>query len=192
MSRHLSILLPFALLAALAGATLWLDQQSQIAIPVAQEAPAHTPDTIVRNFSAARMDETGFADYTLSANKMLHYPDDESTHLSAPLLSHFEPGKPPIHVRSDEGIVSKDGENIYFEDDVEVTREAKGKESQLTVTTDRLHVIPEKNIARTNDPVVIANSELHVTAVGMELNNETRKLDLHSKVKGRYDARKKK
>jgi lipopolysaccharide export system protein LptC len=192
MTRRLSTLLPFALLALLAGATLWLDQQSQSSIPLTRATPAHAPDTIVRNFSAARMDEAGHADYTLSAQKMVHYPDDGSTHLSAPRLSHFEPEKPPVHVRSDEGTVSKDGENVYFQDDVEVTREAQGKESRLTVTTDRLHVIPEMSIARTSDPVVISNEELRVTAVGMELNSETRKLDLHAKVKGRYDARKKK
>jgi lipopolysaccharide export system protein LptC len=192
MSRHLSILLPLALLALLAGATFWLERKSHPAVVVAQEAPKHEPDTIVRNFSAARMNDTGQADYTLSAQEMLHYPDDDSTFLSAPRLSHFESGKPPIHVRSDEGTVSRDGENVYFRNDVEVTREAKGEESALTLKTDYLHVIPEASIAKTTEPVVISNDELHVTAVGMELNSETRRLDLHSKVKGRYDERRKK
>jgi lipopolysaccharide export system protein LptC len=192
MNGRISILLPLALLALLAGATLWLEQRSRPSPVAVSEVPRHEPDTIVRNFSAAQMDESGRPDYTLSAEKMVHYPDDATTHLNAPRLSHFEPEKAPIHVRSDEGMVSKDGEHVYFKDDVEVTREAKGEQSTLTVTTDYLHVIPEKHVAKTSKPVVISNDELRVTAVGMELNSETRRLELHSNVKGRYEARKKK
>ncbi|MGH8727751.1 MAG: LPS export ABC transporter periplasmic protein LptC [Burkholderiales bacterium] len=192
MNGRISIALPLALLAVLAFATFWLEQQSQPQAAVANEAPKHEPDTIVSNFSAARMDAAGRPDYTLSATKMFHYPDNDSTRLSAPRLSHFEPGKPPIHVRSDEGLVSKDGGHVYFQDDVEVTREARDNQSQLTLTTDFLHVIPEENLAKTPKPVVISNDELRLTGVGMELNSETHKLELHAKVKGRYEARKKK
>jgi lipopolysaccharide export system protein LptC len=189
MSRQLSILLPFTLLACLTAATFWLEQTSQPVAAVIDDVPKHDPDTIVRNFSAARMDETGSPDYTLAAEEMRHYPGDDSTRLTSPRLSHLGAGKPPIHVRSQEGVVSKDGENIYLRDDVEVTREAQGKDTALTLTTNYLHVIPEKNIARTPEPVVISNDELRVTAVGMELNSETRTLELHSRVKGRYDER---
>ena len=192
MSRHLSILLPFALLACLTAATFWLEQASQPTAAVTDDVPKHDPDTIVRNFSAARMDEAGSPDYTLAAEEMRHFPDDDSARLISPRLSHFEAGKPPLHVRSEEGVVSKDGENIYFSDDVEVTREAQGKDSALTLTTDYLHVIPDRNIAKTSEPVVISNAELRVTAVGMELNSETRTLELHSRVKGRYEEPKKK
>lgn len=190
MNGRLSILLPLALLTLIAGATFWLDQVSRPVSAIVPAAPRHDPDTIVRNFSAARMDESGMPDFTLSAEQMLHYPDDESTHLEAPRLSHFEPNEPPIHVRSDEGTVSKDGEHVHLTDDVQVTREAQGEQSMLTVTTDYLHVIPDKNVAKTAQPVVIRNDELHITAVGMELNSETRQLELLSKVKGRYEARK--
>jgi lipopolysaccharide export system protein LptC len=192
MNGRISVLLPLALLALIAGATFWLDQQSQPVADTVSQTLRHEPDTIVRNFSAARMDESGLPDYTLSATKMLHYPDDDSTYLSAPRLSHFDPDKPPIHVRSDEGTVSKDGEHVYFKDDVQVTREAKGEQSQLTLTTEFLHVMPEAHLAKTSDPVVISNDELRVTGVGMELNSETRKMDLQSNVKGRYEARNKK
>jgi lipopolysaccharide export system protein LptC len=47
--------------------------------------------------------------------------------------------------------------------------------------------MPELGLARTDRLVTITDDATRVTAVGMELNSNTRVLKLQSKVRGTYD-----
>jgi len=58
------------------------------------------------------------------------------------------------------------------------------------MSTAFLHVIPDQNLARTDRAVTITDAATVVTAVGLELNNETRVLKLLSNVRGTYDPSK--
>jgi lipopolysaccharide export system protein LptC len=86
--------------------------------------------------------------------------------------------------------VSSNGENVYFTDDVKVTRAGNAEQSELTMRTTYLHVIPDDHIARTDRPVTITDAATVVHAVGLELNSETRVLKLLSRVRGTYDPKK--
>jgi lipopolysaccharide export system protein LptC len=59
------------------------------------------------------------------------------------------------------------------------------------VQTSYLHIIPDDNIAKTDQPVTITDANIVVDAIGLELNNETRILKLHSRVRGTYEQKKK-
>jgi len=87
--------------------------------------------------------------------------------------------------------VSSDGENIYFHDNVVITRASYSNRSELNMRTSYLHVIPDDNIARTDRPVTITDANTTVEAVGLELNSETQVLRLLSRVKGTYHDREK-
>jgi len=58
------------------------------------------------------------------------------------------------------------------------------------VRTAFLHVIPDENIARTDRTVTITDAATTVTAVGLELNSDTRVIKLLSNVRGTYDPNK--
>jgi lipopolysaccharide export system protein LptC len=68
-----------------------------------------------------------------------------------------------------------------------VTRAASRDASELTARTDFLHVVPDLGLAKTDRAVTIADAATTVTAVGLELNSETRVLKLQSRVRGTYD-----
>jgi lipopolysaccharide export system protein LptC len=72
-----------------------------------------------------------------------------------------------------------------------VVRAPYGDKSELVVRTDYLHILPDDNIARTDQPVTITDANIVVNAIGLELNSETRILKLHSRVRGTYEQNKK-
>jgi lipopolysaccharide export system protein LptC len=181
---------PFLLLAGLAALTFWLNSVVQPPGPVTQPASRHDPDFIVDNLSAVNTSPAGVAVYTLSAARMEHYPDDDSTHLTRPRLVSYRSKEAPVTITAEEAFVSSNGANVYLHNDVKVTRAAYADRSELVMRTTYLHVIPDDNIAKTDRHVTITDAATVVNAVGLELNGNTRVLKLFSKVKGTYDPQK--
>jgi lipopolysaccharide export system protein LptC len=182
----LTTLAPVMLVAILAGLTFWLDNVAQLSPPT-RGGSRHDPDYIVDRFSAVRMSQAGVAQYTLSAARMLHYPDDDSTLLTDPVFVSYAEGRAPLTITAEQAVVSSKGEHVYFQHRVRVTRAAHGDASEMLVETPFLHVIPDDGIAKTDRAVTITDAATRVTAVGMEMNNETREIRLLSDVRGRYD-----
>lgn len=185
--ERLTAWIPLALVGLLAALTLWLDRAVQSSARDPTGASRHDPDYIVDNLSAARMNEAGMAKYTLSAAKMVHYPDDDTTLLTAPRFVSYGSAKAPVTITASEAAVSSKGDHVYFQDDVRVTRAAYGEQGELVMRTAFLHVIPDHHLARTDRKVTITDAATTVTAVGLELNSETRVLKLLSDVRGTYD-----
>jgi len=191
MNERFASLFPLLLLAVLAGVTWWLDQ-ALLDTPMRRDATLrHDPDYIVDKLTAVRMDVAGKVKYTLRAAKMTHYPDDDTTHLELPELATAS-NRAPVTVTAKQGLVSSSGENVYFRNDVVLTRAAYADKSEMKLTSNYLHVIPEENIAKTDRPVKITDANTVVTAVGLEFNQETSVLKLYSQVRGTYhDAKRK-
>ncbi len=190
LTERLTAWVPLFLIGMLAALTFWLDRAVQ---PFARDtggAARHDPDYIVDNLSAVRMSETGKASYTLSAVRMVHYPDDDTTLLTTPRFVSYSSSRALVTITASRATVSSNGENVYFQDDVRVTRAAYGDSSELLMRTDFLHVIPDDNLARTDRPVTITDAATVVTAVGLELNSETQVFKLLSNVRGTYDPSK--
>lgn len=186
MSERLTAWFPLLLLTALAALTFWLDRFVQPPPTAADAASRHDPDYIVDGLTAVRMAPDGSIKHTLTAQKMVHYPDDDTTHLDTPRFVSYASAQAPVTIVSKRALVSSEGENIHFHDDVLATRAAYGDKSELAMRTSYLHVIPDDNIAKTDRPVTITDAHTTVHAVGLELNSETRVLKLLSSVKGSY------
>lgn len=186
MTDRLSVWFPVGLILLLALLTLWLDRMVQPPGTQRDGSQRHDPDYWVENFTATRMGPDGLPQYVLVAGKMTHYPDDDTTHLEKPHLTRYAKDLPPMHIRSQSGRVSKDGEHAWFSGEVKVTREAGRGQSELTVTTPYLHVIPDKDFAETNREVTVRTAGTSVTAVGMEFNSKTRIIRFLSRVKGQH------
>ena len=187
MLERLTTWFPFALLVGLAALTFWLDRVVQPAQPPSQMAGRHDPDYIVDKLKAARTNETGAVIYTLAAERMVHYPDDDTTVLTLPRFVSLRSKQAPVTITAREGLLSSNGENVYFKEDVTVTRAAYADRSEMVMRTTWLHIIPDDNVAKTDRPVTITDAATVVNAVGLEMNSDTRVLKLHSRVRGTYD-----
>ena len=147
----------------------------------------HDPDYWVENFFARRMGPDGLPQHTLAAVKLEHFPDDDTSHLTRPHFIAMSEQKPPVHIQAQQGLVSSDGEEVYFSREVEVKREAGAGKEWLTIHTDYLHITPDQEIARTHKAVTIQTPAALITAIGMEFNNRSQAIKLLSRVKGHYE-----
>lgn len=83
------------ILVLLLALPFWLNQPRRAVSPSTNSQLSRTPDYVVENFSAIRMDEGGVGRHILLAQKMVHYPDDDSTDLEQPRLINTDPENRP-------------------------------------------------------------------------------------------------
>ncbi|MBZ0091551.1 MAG: LPS export ABC transporter periplasmic protein LptC [Sulfuricellaceae bacterium] len=192
MKSRLSIGFPIALLVALAALTYWLSHTVQAPLQKRDGSGRHDPDYIIEKFTATRLGPDGKPATLLTAEKMIHFPDDDSTQLVEPKFTRLSPHqKAALHISARQGLLSSDGKNIYFKDHVEATRDAytdQGKShSALSLSTDFLHIQPGADKVDTDRAVTIRDANSVVSAIGLQLDNKTRIIKLLSHVKGRYE-----
>ncbi len=185
MGERLSNLFPLMLMVVLAALTYWLDQAVQNPAATPNALLRHDPDYIVDHLLATRMDTTGRIKNTLRSVKLTHFPDDDTTELEAPRFLSYAQAS-PLTITAKRGLVSSNGENVYFHDQVRVVRAPYGEKSELVLDTEYLHLLPDDNIAKTDRAVTITDANMVIHASGMELNNETRVMTRNAQVKGAY------
>jgi lipopolysaccharide export system protein LptC len=183
---------PAYMLALLAALSYWLNIQVQA--PSASDAKTrHDPDYFLDNFVGTRLGADGKPRQVLSAVKLVHYPDDNTTHLDGPNFMMTEQAKAPLRLVAQRGLVTSGGADAYFYGAVRATREplphAAGEEP-FTITTEYLHVIPDKDWAETDQPVTIIRPRAIIHAVGMHLDNKTHTAKLLAKVRGEFTRQK--
>lgn len=178
--------LPLLPLLGLLGVTYWLNLQVLPEAEKANGSKRHDPDAIMENFSAVKYNTQGAPRFIMAAKKMQHYPDDDSTTLEVPRLTTLSAGQPAIHVIARRGTVSNRGDEVFLYEDVEVLREASADREELTLHTEFLHVIPDRDWADTDHPVTIVDAHNTIHAIGLEMDNDARTLKLLSQVRSEH------
>lgn len=186
MNAKLTLWVPLLLLAALALLTLWLKQSIQAPPAGPDQSKRGAADYIVEGFVATRFGADGKPLYVLAAKQMIHYPRDDTTQLTAPAFSQFDPKQPPIRISAQHGFVSRDGDHVYLTRNVVLIREAGPNLEQITARTEALHLQPDNDLAETDQPISVDSKTLKFNAVGMRLDNKARVLKLRSRVKATY------
>lgn len=185
MKNSLNAWLPVGLILLLAALTFWLTRTVDVQ-PRKPDKARHDPDIIVENFTARQLGPDGNERYTLSAQKMLHFPDDDSTVLREVKFLAQEQEGPPLTVRSTEARLTSKADEVFFLGQVRLTREPFAERGRLTADTTWFHVIPDAGIGRTDRPVTMREGDSNVlNAQGLEINNKTRLATL-TKVKATY------
>ena len=177
---------PLILLALLAALTFWLDRKVQPGVRSADGKSRHDPDFIMEGFSAVQMNPDGTRRYALSARRLVHFPDDNSTDLETPRLVYFDYERAPVSVRSETASATRGGDDVYFHGNVQVVRSAFDGNPELGLFTSYLHVIPDRDFAQTDKPVRIVEGNSTANAVGLEFDNSKRQFRLLSEVKANY------
>lgn len=183
-----AIWFPLLLLALLAALTLWADRAVQPPEPKHDGSSRHDPDYKLTNFNTLKTDRSGNPRYMLAAAEMRHYPDDDSTQLMRPRFTQYSATKPYTQIEGQRGLVTSDGENVYFMDNVKVVRGATRQKGEMTVLTDYLHIIPERELAVTDRAVSILQAPRTVVhATGMEYDKKSGILKLFKRVRAHYE-----
>jgi lipopolysaccharide export system protein LptC len=180
---------PLALMFVLALLTFYLERT------VREEDPhpalrRHDPDYLITNFTTITYTQDGVAESMLSAAKMIHYPDDDTTELIAPRMVQSKPGEPRLTVSAERGALSRDGEEIFLHDSVLLVREAQPDHPEARLSTSFLHVVRDRSLARTDREVLLEEKHRSLAGRGMEYNYASGQLLLLSDVRGRFEPSK--
>jgi lipopolysaccharide export system protein LptC len=178
--------LPLLPLLLLLAATYWLSQQVQ-PLPQVQSQLRHDIDYVVDNFSAITLSIEGQPRFTLAAEKLWHYPDDDTTHLQMPHITSLYPDRPPTLTTALTGTISSKGDDVYLYDEVRVVRASIDGNGEQRFATDYLHVVPDRDWAETDQAVVMTSPNNTLRAVGMELDNKARTAKLLSRVRATHE-----
>ena len=188
MKNQVNHLLPVALMLLLGGMTFWL--QHAIESPPATESAnnGHVPDAIGKKVIIARLDQRGIAQYHLTADRMVHYPDDDSMELTEPRFLKKD-SDAELTVMASRGVVNQEIKEARFYDNVQLVRRPLTGDP-MQIHTQYMQVFLERGIARTDRAVTIINGLSTVSGTGMEYERDTGRLSLLSAVKGSFHVQK--
>jgi lipopolysaccharide export system protein LptC len=174
-------LFPLGLMLALALLTFYLERT----VREEQPAPAvrrHDPDYIVNHFTTTTYDRGGRVESVMSAERMVHYPDDDTTEMFAPRVLQSRRHEPTYTVRAERGQLSPDGDEIFLWGDVQLVRGASAAGPETRMSTEFLHILRERSLVRTDRPVKIVEGTRSLSGRGMEYDNLSRELVLRNDV----------
>lgn len=181
-------LFPLLLMLTLALLSFWLERLVRVD-PQPQAQRRHEPDYAIERFTLVDYSREGVPVSTLSAAKMLHFPDDDSTELLAPRAVQTKPGQPRLTLSADRGTLSQDGSEMFLYDNVLMLRDGLAGEPGSRLRTSFLHLISARSLVRSDREVQIAEQGRSLVARGMEYDNQTRQLALHAQVRGTFDQK---
>lgn len=194
MLNRTAIIFPLVLAGLMALLTFWIYQTVEEQGSKTDGSNRHDPDYIMENFVTSQTDVTGELSYVLTAAKMTHYPDDDTTKLEQPKFTQYTINKPYTKIVGQHANVSPDGEEIEILDDVVVIREAFGEKGEMQVFTDKLTLFPNQSLAKTDQPVVIKQAPktvIHATGMIYDKKKKTMKLLKHVNAHYERPSRKK-
>ncbi len=176
------------MLLALSGASTWLVYRIDQSEPRAARPRSHEPDSYMEGFTRTAMDERGHVKTRLYAERMFHYPDDDSTRLTRPRMEILQDG-PPWYAAAETGFVDATGEVVLLRGEVRIWRDDKAGGRAIEVITTRMRVLPTTRYAETDDPVTLVTPDSVTHAVGMRGDLRFNRLELLKQVRTRYETR---
>lgn len=180
---------PLAILGGLVLVTTWMERLSeQHPLPAQGPVVGHKPDYFVDDVRATAYDAAGVPRYHLTASKMVHYMDDDTTTLEKPVFLRDGPDVPRARAQSERGEVSPNGEIVYLIDNVHVTQDSQSGAPPMELTTQYLKVLPDADRMSTDQPVTLSQGSNVMHGNAMEADGKARTLQLQGRVKGVYET----
>lgn len=177
-------LFPLLLAGLLAGMTYWLDITSRPPPGARDGKSRHDPDYLVEHFTVQRFGPEGNLQHTLHATSMRHYPDDDSTTVVAPDLTWHR--LPVTHITAREAQLDSEGKHVQLIDDVRIVRTGLQEKPGTVLTTTRLDIWPDDEIASNAVPVTIVQGRSRVDGSRLHADNRTATYVLSGPVDGLF------
>lgn len=160
------------------------NQTEQHATPI-QTSYGNGSDYAMTHFTMTIMDENGQPTRVIKGDEMKHFADDDSTHITSPTAEFVNQQKDTWIVTSKQGKTNGKGDIILFTDNVIIRRKDDDKtELQTSILT----LNTEKSTAYTDAAVKMVSPYGETNSVGLHATLENKTINLHSRVKGHYDA----
>lgn len=144
------------------------------------------PDAFMENVTATIMNKQGAPSLKVATPKMVHYFTNDMTHIIKPNVTVYRNSPQPWFINSDYAVATAGTTQIEFQDHVFIHHPADISNPVTTLQTKALTVFTDKQIATTNQPVVIQQPDTLVHGIGMIANLNDGTVRLLSEAQGQY------
>ncbi len=144
-----------------------------------------TSDYSMTNFTLTVMDDSGTPSRVITGKKMSHYPDNDSTEIISPVAHVIDQEKDNWVLSANKGKTQGKGEEITLTGNVIITRPDN---NEIELRTEKLILDTLHNTAYTDLAVNMKSPYGDTDSVGLHASLKDKMINLHSRVKGHYNA----
>ena len=105
----------------------------------------HDPDYYIENFTATGLDKNGQRRFVIEAERMAHFPDDDTALLDYPHVIEYEVGFAPRHTFADSGWMNSTGDEILLTDNVRIVVEPDSRGPGGEMRAKRMRILLDKS-----------------------------------------------
>ncbi len=161
--KYLSVLT----LSLLALGTWWLAFTQEPELDTSQVKSGNKIDYYLKTFDSYSMTLEGNKKQRVRAAFMQHFIDDDNTEMTEPVITMYSPEKPNLHIMSETGFISSDGELMLLNGAVNIRREALKDVAAIEVDTHNLRVQLADDFAETDEFVEIRSGISIIKGTGL-------------------------
>lgn len=151
-----------------------------------QDKQQKVADTFVNDAYIINYGETGKPKSQIIGEKLFHYPGNEDSEISKPIITFFREQGSPVLISADQGWSNHDGSRIILKGNTVISRERSEHNQYSQLKTPQLTIWPDKEYAETDEKIKITTDTTVVTAVGMQAYLDVEHYILLHNVKGRH------
>lgn len=151
----------------------------------AKDEQTRASDYAMTDFTLTVMDDEGNPSRIITGSKMAHYPDDDSTDILFPVASILDQQKDNWIMSSNKAQSQGKGEQILLTGNVIITRQHN---NEIELHTEQLTLDTLHNTAYTDLAVSMKSPYGNTDSIGLHAALEDKMINLHSRVKGHYNA----
>ncbi len=169
----------------IAAVSLWLILDDNTQPQQQLKDVRRTSDYAMTDFTMTIMDINGEPARVIKGDEMAHFPHNDTTEIINPITEFIKAGQDTWEVNSDHGQTQGKGETILLTGNVIITNKDNPSFKMLT---EKLTLDTQYNTAYTEEPVTIHSPHGDTEAVGLHAVLDDETINLHSRVKGQYNA----
>lgn len=147
---------------------------------------SNQPDSMMEEVIATIINKEGSPALKIETPKMVHYSKNDTTDIDAPQITVYRDSPKPWHIHSNYAKATKGVEQILFWNHVVIKHDEDTANPMTTVKTETLTVFPNKQMAQTQDPIILIQPATIIHAVGMLANLSDGTVKLLSNARGEY------
>ena len=144
-----------------------------------------TTDYTMTNFTMTVMSELGQVSRIIVGTEMAHYLDDDSTEIIFPKVQFIKPEEDTWLLSAQKGQTIGKGDDILLLGNVIITQK---ENPDIELRTEKLNLDTVHNTAYTDLAVSMKSSTGTTDSVGLHAVLDDKTINLHSRVKGHFDA----
>jgi len=186
MSRYVWLSVLFIITASLGTIWMFHNTAQQQALQPQQNL---RPDAFMVNANYYEYDDQGLLHSHLFTPKVTHYPEKNSAQFQHPsFMIYADKKRIPWYITADHGQSRSGIDTVYLWDHVHLHQPPQENNLGTDITTDRMTVLPNQSIAKTDQPVTITRPDSIIKATGMQTDFKTGIVKLLSHSRGIYAA----